>query len=161
MRDSRINTPYAETCRNMEKQPGTILCGASSMPGSNTLQYFPRVPESYKFSIKKDCATLFVIPIIWKGNPKVTPESTALVRKLTTLPLCPGSSMTYMPLTEGYFFNLILENDIRITISQYEDKWDEGVYVNVILNSEPVIQDFMSVDDLIASMMDFYHGSTD
>lgn len=158
MKDSVLSTPYAVPCRNKGTFHNTVLYGASSVPGSASLKYLPVEPYAYKYGIDTACAPIFNISIIWKGTPKITSSVQNLIRKLSTLPLLSESTVTYMDQAEGYFFNLILKDNIRITLSQYEEKWDKGAYVNVILDTEPVIQGFMTIDDLIESMKEFYNG---
>ena len=151
-------SPYAVPCKTEGNFNDSVLCGASSVPGSAYLKYIPSIPSSHKYGIDISCVPVFNIPIIWKGTPKITTHSQDLIRKLSTLPLTNGSMVTYMNQSKGFYFNLLLKNNLRITITQYEEKWEQGVYVNVILNGEPVIQDFITIDNLIEALKDFYDG---
>lgn len=152
-----LQSQYAMPCPNTRREADGILYGASSVPGSSTLKYIPKEPELHNFSRK--CAKIFHIPIIWKSDQNTTPEYLQIYRKLLSLPLLDGSSVVYMAVSKGYFFDLNLKGEVRITITQYEDEMDKGAYINVVLYGEVIVQDYMAIDDIVSSMKDYYHGS--
>lgn len=82
-----------------------------------------------------------------------------LLQRLSVLPIEEGSSIAQMPSTQAYFFNLILPGAIRMTVTQYEDEFDQGAYVNVMLDGDVVIKDYMSVDEIVSSMLTYYNDS--
>lgn len=82
-----------------------------------------------------------------------------LWQKLSVLPIEEGSSVTYIPSSQAHFFNLILPGAIKMTITQYENEFDQGAYVNVMLDGEAVIQDYMSIEDIVTSMLTYYNDS--
>lgn len=130
----------------------------SSVPGSRTLNYYPLIPESHKYGLKPDCGEAFAFPIVWKSEQRNTELYRNISHKLSALPLHKGSKVVYMPNSEGYFFDLNLKGGIRMTLTQYEDERDRGAYVNVVLNGEVIVQDFMSIDDIVSAMQEYYHG---
>ena len=81
-------------------------------------------------------------------------ERILLLNKLEGLPVC-DSRVVRMEEANGYFFDLSLKDGVRLTMSRYDDDRERG-YVNVIIDDEPVIQDFMGVDDVIGSLQEFY-----
>ena len=153
-----VLTSYAETCPVSSKEADGILCGASHMPGSRTLRYIPNEPILHKY-LNADCGKLFRIPIIWKSEYHDTPEYREVCHKLIKLPLDKGSKVVYMQESEGYFFDLKLEGGIRMTITQYEDEKEKGAYVNVLLDNEVLVQEFMLIDDIVSAMEEFYDGA--
>ncbi len=153
-----VLSPYAVACPTPEKDSDSIFYGASSVPGSRTLKYIPLIQSSHKYGIDHDCAIAFMLPIVWKSEPKNTELYRNISHKLSALPLQKGCKVAYMPISEGYFFDLKLEGDIHITITQYEDESDKGAYVNVALEGEVLVQDFMSIDDIVSAMKEYYHG---
>lgn len=153
-----VLTSYAETCLVSEKDAVGILCGASHVPGSRSLKYIPIEPSLHKF-VKPDCGKAFCIPIAWKGEEKNTDLYRKISYKLRMLPLQEkGSKVVYMKESAGYFFDLKLEGGIRLTVTQYEDESDKGAYVSVIMDGEVLVQDFMSIDDVVSAMKEYYDG---
>ena len=102
----------------------------------------------------------FYMPIIWKSEQKYSTLYREIYYKLIRLPLQEkGSKVVYMKESEGYFFDLRLEGGIRMTITQYEDESEKGAYVNVSMDGEVLVQDFMSIDDIVSAMKEYYNGS--
>ena len=159
MNNNRLKTPYAIACPAKEQVGGSILYPASSVPGSRTLKYIPCEPDMHKYAIKGDCIKCFKIPLVWKGSSRVTEQYHQVEYKLRALPLLKGSVVAYMAAGNGYFFDLNLMGGIRLTISQYEDEFDQGAYVNVLLDGEVVLQDFMTIDGIVEAMLDYYGGA--
>ncbi len=153
-----VLSPYVAACPTPEKDTDRIFGGASSVPGSRTLKYLPSILPSYKYGIKHDCGIAFKMPIVWKSEPKNTELYRTISHQLVSLPLSKGSKVMYMPTSEGYFFDLKLDGGVHITITQYEDESDKGAYINVSLEGEVLIQDFMSIDDMVSAMKEYYHG---
>lgn len=153
-----VRTQYgAVVCSSPQRRGrGSILLKASSLPGSRTLRYIPREPILHNYGIDPKCVIMFRTPLVWKGEHHDTDVYRNLSQKLRALPIEEGSFVTYMRDSGGFFFNLKLKGDIRITISQYEDELERGAYVNVMLGDEVLIQDYMSVDDIVESMKNFY-----
>lgn len=156
-----VISPYAVSFPTHERESDGIFYSASSVPGSRTLKYIPRIPESHKYGLKADCRELFTIPIIWKSEQRNTELFRSVSHKLMQLPLDKGSKVVFMQDSEGYFFDLKLKEGIRLTITQYEDESEKGAYVNVIMDGEVLIQDFMSIDDIVSAMKEYYHGGED
>ena len=161
MQKVTLQSQYAMPCPITRREVDGILYGASSVPGSSTLKYFPKEPELHKYSRVQTGSSIFHIPIIWKSEKNITPEYLQIYRKLLCLPLLDGSSVLYMAISKGYFFDLNLKGGVRITITQYEDEMDKGAYINVVLYGEVIVQDYMAIDDIVSSMKDYYHGSAD
>ena len=153
-----VISPYAVSCLSHERESDGIFYSASSVPGSRTLKYIPRIPESHKYGLNADCRGLFKIPIIWKSEQRNTELFRSVSHKLMQLPLDKGSKVVYMKESEGYFFDLRLEGGIRVTITQYEDESENGAYVNVTMDGEVLVQDFMSIDDIVSAMKEYYDG---
>lgn len=153
-----VLSPYALSCPIPVKESDSLFCGASSVPGSETLKYIPLIPKSHKYGLKPDCGKAFMIPIVWKGEQKGTELYRNLSRKLMALPLIKGSKVVYMSSSQGYFFDLKLEGGVRMTVTQYEDEADKGVYVNVMIDAEVLVQDFMPIDDVVSAMKEYYYG---
>lgn len=151
-------TSYAEACSVTEKDSVGILLGASHVPGSKTLRYIPNEPSLHRF-FNANCGRLFTIPIVWKSERHDTPLYRHLSHQLLGLPLQEkGSKVVYMKESAGYFFDLRLEGGIRMTVTQYEDESEKGAYVNVIMDGEVLVQDFMSIDDIVSAMKEYYDG---
>lgn len=150
---------YSEACPVTERESAGILCGASHVPGSKTLRYIPLEPQLHKYSFRSDCGKAFMIPIVWKSEEKNTDLYRRISHRLRSLPLMEkGSKVVYMKESEGYFFDLRLEGGIRVTITQYEDESEKGAYVNVTMDGEVLVQDFMSIDDIVSAMKEYYDG---
>lgn len=153
-----VLTSYAEACPGSERESGGILYGASHLPGSRTLRYIPNEPSLHKY-LNIGCGKLFSIPIVWKSEVHDTSLYRNLSHSLCRLPLQPkGSKVVYMKESAGYFFDLRLEGGIRMTVTQYEDESEKGVYVNVSMDGEVLVQDFMSIDDIVSAMKEYYDG---
>ena len=129
---------------------------ASSMPGSASLKYIPVEPTLHKYTLKPNCGELFRIKIVWKSEPYVTKEFHRIHNILGTLPLESPSSVRYMQSTQGYFFDLYLKGNIRITLSQYTDEFEEGGYVNVWLEGNIAFQGKMTVNEIVESVNSYY-----
>lgn len=152
-----VLTSYAEACSIPERESDGILCGASHLPGSRILRYIPNEPVLHKY-LNADCGK-FMIPIVWKSERHDTPLYRHLSHQLLGLPLQEkGSKVVYMKESAGYFFDLRLEGGIRMTVTQYEDESEKGAYVNVIMDGEVLVQDFMSIDDIVSAMKEYYDG---
>lgn len=153
-----VLSPYAVPFQTPVRESNSILYAASSVPGSATLKYIPMHPTLHKYGIKKDCGKYFHIPIVWKSEEKNTDIYKSIFHKLIALPLLSGSSVVYMQQSQGYFFDLKLEGNVRITITQYVDESEKGAYINVVLAGEVLVQDFMMIDDIVSAMKEFYEG---
>lgn len=94
--------------------------------------------------------------IVWNHISEDTSLLRNLKRKLNQLPLR-SASVKYMPKTKGYFFRLSLKENLSIAISQYEEDLEKGAYVNVSLDGEVVLQDFMIFDNIIKAVRSFYN----
>lgn len=152
-------SPYTVDCLIRENEADGILYpGASSFPGSKTLKYYPLNKMPYELRLDPNCVKAFTIPIIWKSKERNTELFRNVSHRLTQLPLEKGSKVVYMQESKGYFFDLKLEDGIRLTITQYEDESENGAYVNVIMDGEVLVQDFMSIDDIVSAMKEYYHG---
>ena len=150
---------YVESCPVPKRESDGILCGASHVPGSRSLRYVPNEPVLHKY-LNTDCGKHFMIPIVWKSERHDTPLYRHLSHQLLGLPLKEkGSKVVYMKESAGYFFDLRLEGGIRMTITQYEDESEKGAYVNVSMDGEVLVQDFMSIDDIVSAMKEYYDGS--
>lgn len=153
-----VLTSYAESCSVSDKETVGILCGASHVTGSRTLRYIPNEPLMHRY-LKADCGKLFMIPIVWKSEVHDTSLYRELSHSLCRLPLqAKGSKVVYMKESAGYFFDLRLEGGIRMTVTQYEDESEKGAYVNVSMDGEVLVQDFMSIDDIVSAMKEYYDG---
>ena len=153
-----VLTSYAEAFPVSGRESFGILCGASHVPGSRTLRYIPNEPLLHRY-LKTDCGKLFMIPIVWKSERHDTPLYRHLSHQLLGLPLKEkGSKVIYMRESAGYFFDLKLEDGICVTITQYEDESEKGAYVNVTMDGEVLVQDFMSIDDIVSAMKEYYDG---
>lgn len=151
------NSYPAVACRDCERRDSdSILYGASSVPGSREMLYIPLEPQLHNYGINPECVVMFRTPLTWKGEPHVTDAFRTLSQKLRSLPIVEGSFVTYMRDSGGFFFNLILKGGVRMTVSQYEDELEHGAYVNVMLGTEVVIQNYMPVDDIVSSMKIYY-----
>ena len=149
---------YAEACPVPDRESDGILCGASHLPGSRNLRYIPNEPVLHRY-LKADCRKLFMIPIVWKSEVHDTPLYRYLSHLLRGLPLSEkGSKVVYMKESAGYFFDLRLEGGIRMTVTQYEDECEKGAYVNVAMDGEVLVQDFMSINDIVSAMKEYYDG---
>lgn len=151
-------SPYAASCPTHKKKSGSIFYGASSVPGSRTLKFIPQISKSHKYGLKADCGKSFTIPIIWKSEQRNNELYRRISHKLMKLPLSKGSKVVYMATAEGYFFDLKLEGGVSMKLTQYEDESEKGAYVNVSMNGEVLVQDFMSIDDIVSAMKEYYDG---
>lgn len=152
-------SPYTGECLIPENEADGILYpGASSFPGSKTLKYYPLDKMPYELRLDPNCVKAFTIPIIWKSEQRNTELFRSVSHKLMQLPLDKGSKVVYMQESAGYFFDLKLQGGIRLTITQYEDESEKGAYVNVFMDGEVLVQDFMSIGDIVSAMKEYYHG---
>lgn len=131
---------------------------ASSMPGSSRMKYIPIEPSLHKYTVNPNCIDLFRPKLVWKSEPRITSDYRRIQNKLGTLPMISPSSVRYMAASEAYFFDIYLEGEVKITISQYIDEFEEGAYVNVWLHGEVAFQGKMTIDEIVASVNDFYSG---
>lgn len=77
---------------------------------------------------------------------------------INPLPIIDGK-MTYMNTDKGFFFDLNLEEEIRVVFSKYMDK-DENVYFNLWFKGELIMQNTLPFRDFIQSFKDFYEEQT-
>ncbi len=153
-------SPYTADCLFDEKRASGILYpGASSFPGSKVLKYYPLNKMPYELRVDPNCFKAFHIPIVWKSEVHDTPLYRQLSHSICKLPLQEkGSKVVYMKESAGYFFDLRLEDGICVTITQYEDESEKGAYVNVTMDGEILVQDFMSINDIVSAMKEYYDG---
>lgn len=134
----------------------------------------PSEPTLHKYGLKSDA--FIGAKAVWSGDLPDTEFSRNLRRKFNGLPIL-SAYMKHLCDEEGYFFDLCFEKGLRVTISQYftpqnnegndnsldgdrrlNCELEDGAYVNVALNGEVLIQDYLAFDDIILAIHNFYEG---
>ncbi len=159
MRDNGVKKIYAMPCKHVANYSLDFISPASSLPGSANLRYIPLDPSLHKYAVKSNCAKLFTPSVIWKGTPVITEVYNNLLRNLRSLPIILPLTVCYMKQTEGYFFDIKLKDDVRLTVTRYMDNSDDELYINVMHKDDVAFQGIMAIEDLLTSINEYYDGS--